>query len=65
MAGEAAIGRLGSVAGRHALALLRLDRAIEAAAKVEAITCDGIALTVDPAALERYATQARQRDGAA
>jgi folate-binding protein YgfZ len=45
-AGSAAIGTLGSVAGKHGLALLRLDRAAEARAKGEALLADGIALTV-------------------
>jgi len=35
-----------SVAGKHGLALLRLDRAAEARAKGEALLADGIALTV-------------------
>jgi tRNA-modifying protein YgfZ len=45
-AGEAVIGTVGSVAGRQALALLRLDRAEEAKAKGAALTADGVAITV-------------------
>jgi folate-binding protein YgfZ len=46
VAGEAEIGRVGSVAGRHGLALLRLDRAAEASAKGQPLTADGVALTL-------------------
>lgn len=51
--GEVVIGRLGSVAGRQGLAMLRLDRAIEAIDKGEAITADGIAIEVDPKMIAR------------
>ena len=51
--GDVVIGRLGSVAGRMGLAMLRLDRAIEAVDKGEPITADGIALEVDAAMLAR------------
>jgi folate-binding protein YgfZ len=44
--GAAGIGTVGSVAGRHALALVRLDRAAEAAAKGQALTADGVAITL-------------------
>lgn len=46
LAGEAEIGRIGSVAGAHGLALLRLDRAAEATAKGQPLLADGIAVTV-------------------
>jgi folate-binding protein YgfZ len=46
MAGAAAIGKVGSVAGRQALALLRLDRAAEAKAKAEPLTAGGVAIAV-------------------
>ena len=45
-AGAAAIGTVGSVAGRQALALLRLDRAAEAMAKGQALTAGGVAITL-------------------
>lgn len=45
-AGAAAIGTVGSVAGRLALALVRLDRAAEATAKGQALTADGVAITL-------------------
>jgi tRNA-modifying protein YgfZ len=40
--GAAVIGKVGSVAGRLALAMLRLDRAAEAKAKSQPLTADGI-----------------------
>lgn len=46
MAGKVTIGRIGSVAGVHGLALLRLDRAADAKAKGEAVTAAGVALTL-------------------
>lgn len=45
-AGEAAIGTVGSVAGRKALALLRLDRAAEAKSKGQVLTAGGVAVTL-------------------
>lgn len=46
MAGEAEIGRIGSVAGTRGLALVRLDRAAEAAVKSQALLADGVAVTL-------------------
>jgi tRNA-modifying protein YgfZ len=46
LAGTAAIGKVGSVAGGQALALLRLDRAAEAKAKGEPLTAGGIAIAL-------------------
>jgi tRNA-modifying protein YgfZ len=43
-AGEASIGKLGSVDGARGLALVRIDRAEEAATKGEPITADGAAV---------------------
>ena len=40
--GAAVIGKVGCVAGRRALAMLRLDRAAEARAKGQPLTADGI-----------------------
>jgi folate-binding protein YgfZ len=45
-AGAAVIGRVGSVAGTQALALVRLDRAAEAVAKGERLTAGGVAITL-------------------
>lgn len=53
MMGDVVIGKLGSVAGRQGLALLRLDRAIEAIDKGIAISTTGIVLDVDPEMIAR------------
>ena len=45
-AGTAAIGTVGSVAGKLALALIRLDRAEEAKAKGQALTADGVSVNL-------------------
>jgi folate-binding protein YgfZ len=45
-AGEAVIGTVGSVAGRRALALLRLDRAAEVEAKGQSLTAGGVAIAL-------------------
>lgn len=52
--GEISIGKLGSATGRHGLALLRLDRAIEAIDKGWSITADGTALEIDATAIDRH-----------
>ncbi|MBX9591651.1 MAG: hypothetical protein K2X43_20355 [Hyphomonadaceae bacterium] len=46
MAGQAAIGAIGSVSGARALAIIRLDRAEEAQRKGEDLTAGGIAVAV-------------------
>ena len=50
MAGDLEIGRLGSVSGTRGLALLRLDRAAEAAAHGHKLKAHGIPLRIDPPA---------------
>jgi tRNA-modifying protein YgfZ len=45
-AGTAAIGTVGSVSGRSALALLRLDRVAEAKAKDQILAAGGVAVTL-------------------
>jgi folate-binding protein YgfZ len=45
-AGAAVIGTVGSVAGSEALALVRLDRAAEAAAKGTSLTAGGVAIAL-------------------
>jgi folate-binding protein YgfZ len=45
-AGEAVIGTVGSVAGREALALVRIDRAAEAVAKSVTLTAGGVAIAL-------------------
>ena len=57
-AGEAVIGRLGSIAGRVGLAMLRLDRVAEAIEKGVPLVCAGIPLTVDKVAVGRYLSDA-------
>ena len=47
LAGEAEIGRLGSVAGARGLALLRLDRVAEAQRDGVALTTGGVAVAVE------------------
>jgi folate-binding Fe-S cluster repair protein YgfZ len=54
-AGEATIGTVGSVAGRQALALLRLDRAVEAKAKGQALTAGGVAIALRKPGWARFA----------
>lgn len=62
--GSAVIGKLGSVAGPHALALLRLDRAHEAISKGEPIVAGGVTVTVEREALERYRASTEERNAA-
>jgi tRNA-modifying protein YgfZ len=63
--GTAAIGTIGSVDGGRGLALLRLDRAAEAADKSQTLsTAEGAVVTVDPAALDRYRASAAARASA-
>jgi tRNA-modifying protein YgfZ len=52
--GEATIGTIGSVAGASALAMLRLDRVVEAIAKGDAIMAGGVPLAVDAGELDVY-----------
>ncbi len=59
--GEAVIGRIGSVDGTQGLAMVRLDRALEARTKGLALTAGGIPVAVDAEALESYAAADRAR----
>ena len=52
--GEAAIGSVGSVADREALAMIRLDRVAEALDKGQPITAGGVPVDVDAARLAAY-----------
>ena len=65
LAGTAAIGRLGSVAGSQGLALLRLDRVAEALDKGDPLTAGGVAITVNPDDLTAYREAAAARTAAA
>ena len=62
--GAAVIGTIGSVAGSHGLALLRIDRAAEAADKGEPLTAGAATIVVDTAALDRYRASAAARTSA-
>jgi folate-binding protein YgfZ len=63
--GTAAIGTIGSVDGTRGLALLRIDRAAEAADKGQALTtATGTVVTADPAALDSYRASAAARAAA-
>jgi tRNA-modifying protein YgfZ len=62
--GEAPIGKIGSVDGVHGLAMLRLDRAIEALDKGILLTANDIAITADPTALDRYRASLAARPAA-
>jgi folate-binding protein YgfZ len=54
-AGEAVVGSVGSVAGRQALALVRLDRAAEAKAKRQTLAVNGVAVTLRKPEWARFA----------
>jgi folate-binding protein YgfZ len=58
LVGEAVIGRVGTVAGSSALAMLRLDRALEAKDKGLVLTADGVDLAVHDEDLGAYAAAA-------
>jgi folate-binding protein YgfZ len=60
-AGEAIIGRLGSVVGHQGLALIRLDRADEAINNGRPIIAGEVEITVDKETLERYRSCRAQR----
>jgi folate-binding protein YgfZ len=63
--GTAVIGTIGSVDGNRGLALLRVDRAAEAADKEQTLaTDDDTTITADPAALDRYRASAAARAAA-
>lgn len=59
--GQGLVGTIGTVAGNEALAMLRLDRAAEAADKGEALTAAGTPISVDAAALTRYRDSLRNK----
>lgn len=63
--GDVAIGRVGTVDGRDAIAMLRLDRALEAQEKNQTLTAGGVTLSVDHIALENYRASAAARSSAA
>ena len=59
--GDAVIGSIGSVAGTRALAMLRLDRVVEALDKGQSITAGAVALTVAPDMIARYRASIAER----
>lgn len=61
---DAPIGRVGSVSGTHALAMVRLDRAAVAVDKDVALQAGGVPITVDPVAIEVYRTSAAAQPAA-
>ncbi|ADJ23795.1 folate-binding protein YgfZ [Hyphomicrobium denitrificans ATCC 51888] len=63
--GDVAIGRVGTVDGLHGLAMVRLDRAIEAQDKNQRLRADGIAIDIDADAAGRYRKSAAARPSAA
>lgn len=64
MFGDVAIGKIGGTDGAQALAMLRLDRALEARQTATPLIANTIALTVDTAALDRYRASHDQRPAA-
>lgn len=63
--GEATIGTVGTTSGSDALAMLRLDRVLEAVQKGQPVTAGEAAITVDAAMLDLYRTGAAERAAAA
>jgi hypothetical protein len=63
MMGDVVIGRLGSVAGSIGIALVRLDRAIEAIDKKMPITADGVELSFDAAMIARQRSLMAEKSG--
>lgn len=59
--GSAVIGRIGTVAGSQALAMMRLDRAAEAQDKGLTLTAGGVAITVDAESLAAYRKSVAER----
>ncbi|WP_045835558.1 folate-binding protein YgfZ [Hyphomicrobium sp. 99] len=59
--GDVSIGRVGTVDGSAAIAMLRLDRALEAKEKNQTLAAGGVAITVDDVILKSYAASAAAR----
>jgi len=59
--GDVAIGHVGTVDGNSAIAMLRLDRAVEAEEKSQPLTAAGVVVTPDADALNRYRVSAAAR----
>jgi folate-binding Fe-S cluster repair protein YgfZ len=52
--GDVPIGRVATTDGKNALAMLRLDRALEAEPKNLTLTAAGVTIAPDPEAMARY-----------
>jgi folate-binding protein YgfZ len=63
--GDVPIGRIGTVDGSEALAMLRLDRALEAVEKNVRLTAGGVAIAPDAEALTRYRASVAARPASA
>jgi hypothetical protein len=63
--GDIQIGRVGTIDGRNALAMLRLDRVLEAEQKNIALVADGVAIAPDEDAINRYRSSATARTATA
>lgn len=61
-AGDAVIGKIGSVAGRRGLAMLRLDRAIEAIDAGTAILAGGQPVTIDGASIDTFRAETARKE---
>jgi folate-binding protein YgfZ len=62
--GDVAIGRVGTVDGTHGLAMVRLDRALEAQEKNQQLTAANTKIDVDAEALARYTASLAARPSA-
>ncbi|MET0432231.1 MAG: folate-binding protein [Hyphomicrobium sp.] len=63
--GSIAVGMIGTVDGSNAIAMLRLDRAVEAEQKNQKLTAGGVIVTPDEEALARYRASAAARPSTA
>ncbi|MFA5956277.1 folate-binding protein YgfZ [Hyphomicrobium sp.] len=63
--GDIPVGRIGTVDGTDAIAMLRLDRVIEAENKDQPLTAGGVIVTPDDVAVGRYRASAAARTSTA
>jgi len=63
--GNIPVGAIGTVDGSNAIAMLRLDRAVEAEQKNQKLTAGGVIVTPDEEALARYRASAAARPSTA
>lgn len=59
--GDIPVGRIGTVDGKNAIAMLRLDRVIEAEQKNVPLTAGGVVIAADNEAVDRYRASAVAR----